>query len=96
MHTIIPVEYEWDEKKAAINLRKHGVDFADAALALDDELALTIRDLYSQREERFVTIGRDPHGRLLAVVYTWRGDRIRLISARGATNKERRDYEKGL
>jgi hypothetical protein len=55
-----PVEYEWDEEKAAANLRKHGVDFADAALVLEDELALTMRDLYSENEARFVSIGRDP------------------------------------
>jgi uncharacterized protein len=88
------VEYEWDEKKAAANLRKHRVDFADAALVLEDELASTMRDLYSEREERFVTLGREPNGRLLVVVYTWRGERARLISAREATSKERRDYEK--
>lgn len=88
------VEYEWDEEKAVANLRKHCVDFADAALVLEDELASTMRDLYSEREERFVTLGRDPGGRLLVVVYTWRGERARLISAREATSKERRDYEK--
>ena len=93
MHTIRPVELEWDEEKAAANLRKHGIDFADAALALEDELALTRRDLFSEQEHRFVTLGVDPHGRLLVVVYTWRGERIRLISARTATGKERREYE---
>lgn len=96
MHTICRVEYEWDPTKAAANLRKHGIDFADAALVLEDELALTTRDLYSKDEERFVTLGHDPQGRLLVVVYTWRGDRIRLISARQATSRERRDFEKGL
>jgi uncharacterized DUF497 family protein len=90
------VEYEWDSTKAAANLRKHGIDFADAALVLEDEIALTTRDLYSKDEERFVTLGHDPQGRLLVVVYTWRGDLIRLISARLATGKERRDFEKGL
>jgi uncharacterized DUF497 family protein len=87
---------DWDEEKATANLRKHRVDFADAALALEDEFAFTMRDLYSDREERFVTLGHDPNGRLLVVVYTWRGERARLISAREATNKERRDYEKTL
>lgn len=96
MHTIHWVEYEWNPAKAAANLRKHGINFADAALVLEDELALTTRDLYSKDEERFVTLGHDPQGRLLVVVYTWRGDRIRLISARQATSKERRDFEKGL
>jgi len=62
---------------------------------LEDELVLNLRDLYSE-EERFVALGRDPKGRLLVVVYTWRGERIRLISARETTSKERRDYEKGL
>jgi uncharacterized protein len=90
------VEYEWDETKAAANLRKHGVDFADAVLALEDELALTRPDLYSTAEERFVTLGRDPLGRLLAIVYTWREERIRLISAREATSRERRQYEGSL
>ena len=93
MHTVSWVDYEWDEEKAAANLRKHGVDFADAALVLEDELALTLRDLHTE-EERFVTLGKDPSGRLLVVVYTWRGERIRLISAREMTSKERRQYEK--
>lgn len=89
------MEVEWDEEKAASNLRKHGVDFAEAVLVLEDELALTVRDLHSQREERFVTLGCDLLGRLLVVVYTWRGERLRLISARHATSKERRNYEVG-
>jgi len=93
VHTVSWVDYEWDEEKAAANLRKHGVDFADAALVLEDELALTLRDLHAE-EERFVTLGKDPSGRLLVVVYTWRGERIRLISAREMTSKERRQYEK--
>jgi uncharacterized DUF497 family protein len=87
------VELEWDEAKAAANLRKHGIDFADAALVLEDELALTRRDLYTEHEHRFVTLGLDPTGRPLVVVYTWRGERIRLISACMATGKERREYE---
>jgi uncharacterized DUF497 family protein len=89
------VEYEWDENKAAENLRKHGVDFADAVGALEDEFALTLRDPLSGGEERFVTLGLDPLGRLLAVVYTWRGESIRIISAREATRRERRNYEEG-
>ena len=93
MHTVSWVDYEWAEEKAAANLRKHGVDFADAALVLEDELALTLRDLHTE-EERFVTLGKDPSGRLLVVAYTWRGERIRLISAREMTSKERRQYEK--
>jgi hypothetical protein len=84
---------QWDFEKAAANLRKHGVDFADAATALTDELALTLND-DDPDEERFVTIGMDALGRLLVVAYTWRGEDVRLISARKATAYERRQYEK--
>jgi uncharacterized DUF497 family protein len=83
---------EWDPRKAAENLRKHGVDFADAATVLYDERAITLRD-HDEEEERYVTIGMDALGRVLVVVYVWRGDRPRLISARRATAHERRQYE---
>jgi uncharacterized DUF497 family protein len=89
------VAYEWDAKKARSNLAKHGVDFADAALVLEDEFALTQSDPDSAGEERFVTIGLDPLGRLLVVVWTWRAEQIRLITARQATAAERRQYEEG-
>jgi len=82
VHTLEPVCYEWDPAKARRNLRKHGIDFADAATALEDEAALTMRDPFSVKGERWITLGMDALGRLLVVVYTWRGDRIRLISAR--------------
>ena len=87
------VEYEWDPDKATANVAKHGVHFADAALALEDPLARTIRDPGSDAEDRFVTLAMDPFGRLLVVVYTHRDDRIRIISARAADPRERRDYE---
>ncbi|MGH9358226.1 MAG: BrnT family toxin [Terriglobia bacterium] len=87
------VDYEWDPGKAKLNLRKHGIRFADSVAALEDEFALTVRDSFSEPEERWVTLGRDAFGRLLIVVYTWRGERIRLISARRATARERRQYE---
>jgi len=83
------VSFEWDNLKAARNLQKHNVDFADAVIALDDALAITIREEISG-EERFVTLGTDALGRLLVAVYTWRGDRVRVISAREATPRERR------
>ena len=86
------MEFEWDENKAAGNLKRHGVDFADAALVLYDEFAVTLLDNHTD-ENRFVTLGLGPKGRLLLVVYTWRGDRIRIISARQATRTERRQYE---
>jgi hypothetical protein len=86
-------ECEWDESKAAANLGKHGIDFTDAALVLDDDFVLIIRDLYCEEEDRFVALGCDPTGRLLVVIYTWRGSRVRLISARKATSREMRQYE---
>ena len=87
------MEYEWDPEKAAANVDKHGVHFADTALALEDPLARTIRDPGSEAEDRFVTLATDPYGRLLVVIYTHRDGRIRIISARTAEPRERRDYE---
>lgn len=89
------VGYEWDQAKAAANMRKHGINFADAAIALEDDRGLTIEDPFSHSEERFVTLCRDPFGEVLVVVFTWRGEEIRLISARKATGRERRLYEEG-
>ncbi len=87
------MSFEWDPVKASANLSKHGVDFADAAVALEDEMGLTVPDTSSDQEERFATVCSDPYGRVLVVVYTWRGEFIRLISARKATARERRHYE---
>ena len=89
------MSFEWDEVKADKNLRDHGVDFADAATVFEDDLALTISD-DAPGEERFVTLGLDAPGRHLVVVYTWREDRIRIISARKASKTERRRYEEGV
>jgi uncharacterized protein len=89
------VGYEWDPRKAASNLRKHGIDFADAATVFEDEMALTIDD-YEADEKRYITIGLDALARILVLVYSWRGDNIRIISARKATPAERRQYEEGL
>lgn len=86
--------YQWDTNKADINLRKHGVDFADAVSVFSDDLALTIEDRRFE-EERFITIGLDAFARILVVVYTWRGDEIRIISARKATRTERQQYMDG-
>lgn len=86
------VEFEWDIKKALSNLKKHGIDFADAVSVLEDERAVTIPDEY-YGEERFVTIGMDVLGRILVIVYAWRRDWIRLISARKATVKEINQYK---
>jgi Uncharacterized protein conserved in bacteria len=72
------VEYEWDPAKAAANLRKHGVDFADAASVLSDPLAAT-RDDDHPSESRRLTLGVDAVGRLLVVCYVRRGTTVRII-----------------
>jgi hypothetical protein len=85
---------EWDQKKAELNYRRHGVSFEEAATALDDEHAATLLDPdHSDEEERFVTFGMSARNRLLVIAHTYRSDRIRLISARKATAQERRFYE---
>lgn len=84
-------EIEWDARKAASNARKHGIQFADAVTALEDDRAITLRD-DSDNEERWVTLGMDALARILVVVYSWRGDRVRIISARPATQAESRQY----
>ncbi len=82
-----------DPGKAAANFKKHGVYFADAESVLEDPLALTVEDLDASGERRFVSIGLGSAGELLVVVYTERADAYRLISARRATRKERKQYE---
>jgi uncharacterized DUF497 family protein len=87
------MKFEWDPKKARANFHKHGVSFADAISVLFDELAITIEDI-DHDEQRFVTLGTDAFGRILIVVYSYREDRIRLISARKATPNEREQHER--
>ena len=85
----------WDTGKATSNVAKHGVRFADAALVFDDPVAITVVDDESDPiEQRLVVLGADSAGRILVVVYIWRGDDIRLISARRAEPHEREEYEK--
>jgi uncharacterized protein len=87
--------FEWDEKKARSNSRKHGVRFEEASTIFADARSLTIPDpAHSEVEERFVTMGSSHRGKLLVVVYTERGNNIRIISARPANRRERRVYEK--
>lgn len=85
-------DFEWDESKARANLAKHGIDFADAIGVFNDPRALTIADDHAG-EERYVCFGLDAQGRIVGVVYTWRGDTCRIISARKATRSETRFYE---
>ena len=92
------VGFEWDEEcKAGINFRKHGVRMPEAIPVFDDPYAITITDDVSDPgEQRFVTLGMGAAGRLLSVVYLWRGKNIRIISARPAEPQEREEYEAGL
>ena len=85
--------YEWDPAKATANLKKHGVDFADAALSLEDPNALVAPDPDTQDEECFLCLGADPEGRVLVTAYVYRGENARIISSRRASPSERRRYE---
>jgi uncharacterized protein len=94
MHTFeLRAEFEFDPAKAAGNLHKHGVSFADAQGVFIDPLAVHRMDPDAEAEERFVAVGTGSASHLLVVVYTVRGDAIRLISARRATPAEIRIYE---
>lgn len=86
--------FEWDENKADKNKRKHGVSFEEAESVFYDPRSFTIPDPeHSDTELRFIDIGTSNYDRILVVVYTEREDRIRLISARPASRKERKMYE---
>ncbi len=90
------MEFEWDAKKAVANERKHGVSFHEAATVFGDPLAITFSDPdQSQGEFRFITFGSSWFNRLLVVSHADRDERIRIISARRATRRERRIYEEG-
>jgi uncharacterized DUF497 family protein len=86
----------WDPEKASTNLKKHGIRFSDAEMVLFDPNALTREDLDETNEQRFVSVGSDAIDRVIVVVYTYRGEDIRLISARPATKRERESYEEGI
>lgn len=88
------LEFEWGPQKAAANLAKHTVSFEDAATVFGDPLGRIKSDpRHSVEEERFVLLGRSQTRHLPAVMYVDRGQAIRIISARRATRRERRDYE---
>ena len=89
------MEFEWDPSKASENIRKHQVSFTEAATIFGDALSLTVSDPdHSEQEHRYITIGHSERGRPLMVAYTERLTRIRIISARMLTRKERQAYEK--
>jgi uncharacterized DUF497 family protein len=91
------MDFEWDLRKAKINLRKHGVSFTEAGTIFGDDLAITVSDPdHADDEDRFITVGWSNRGRLLMVSHTDRGDRIRIISARELTKAERKAYEEEI
>ena len=90
------MEFEWEPEKATRNFAKHGVSFHEAATVFDDPLGMTYFDPdHSEEEDRFLTVGHSTQGRLLVVSHTDRDDRTRIISARLATRKERKQHEEG-
>jgi hypothetical protein len=90
------MEFEWDRDKAAANLRKHRVSFEDAATIFGDPFARTYEDPDAlDAEARELTFGVSRAGKALVVAHCERGDRVRIISARGMTRREKRDYEEG-
>ena len=92
----MPLNFEWDGRKAKANVAKHGVSFEEAATVFADPLSLTIPDPdHSQVEERFIILGKSHTGKLLVVVHTERGDNLRIISARRASRRERKNHEEG-
>lgn len=89
--------YEWDPEKAKENLRKHGVSFEEGATVFHDSLAMTYRDPdHSDEEGREITVGHSTKQRVLFVSHTHRGERTRIISARKATRRERKQHEEGI
>ena len=86
--------FEWDENKAEENAEKHGVGFEEAKTVFNDPSSSTIYDPdHSENEDRYIDVGLSSKGRTLVVFYTERGENIRLISSRKATEREQRDYE---
>jgi len=88
------LRFEWDPSKDTSNTEKHGVGFEEASTVFSDPLSITIGDPdHSDEEFRFLTIGVSVQNRLIVVIHTDRSESIRLISARSATPRERRNYE---
>ena len=88
------MNFEWDPRKAENNLKKHGVSFSEASTVFCDMLSVTVHDPdHSRSEHRFQIVGMSKAGRLLVVAHTDRGENIRIISARPATRRERKNYE---
>lgn len=87
--------FEWDDAKSVSNLEKHGISFAEAVTVFFDVHSLLKADpIHSEEEDRFLLLGRSFERRMLAVVHVERGERLRIISARRTTLRERREYER--
>jgi len=90
------MEFDWDERKATANTKKHGASFHEAATVFGDPLAITFADPdHSENEHRFLTFGLSESSRLLVVAHTDRDGKVRIISARLMTRHERKIYEEG-
>jgi uncharacterized protein len=90
------MNFEWDPRKAAKNLRTHGVSFAEASTVFGDPLGVTVPDPgHSTEEDRYIIVGVSHRARYLLIAFVERDDRIRLISARELTRVEREAYEEG-
>ena len=90
------MEFEWNPDKAALIVEKHSVSFQEAATVFDDPLSATFPDPnHSIGESRYIIIGISRFGQLLVVAHTDRGEKTRIISARKATQQEKRFYEEG-
>ncbi|NJL37182.1 MAG: BrnT family toxin [Leptolyngbyaceae cyanobacterium SM1_4_3] len=88
------MEFEWDQSKAASNLKKHGVSFKEAKTVFDNPLAVVFDDeAHSVGEQREIIIGHSRQNRLLLIAFTERSGNVRIISDRLATRQEREDYE---
>ena len=92
------LHFEWDNKKAAANLQKHGVSFVEATKVFNDPMAISLFDEgHSEQEDRWITMGQADHHRLVVAVHTWQeaddNIHVRIISARRATAHESKNYE---
>lgn len=90
------MDFVWDPAKARSNLTKHGISFSDVETAFYYPYAVSMPDPGASTEERFILVGMDALGTIVVVVYTYRGNSIRIISSRRATKSERKSYEEGI
>lgn len=91
------MKFEWDPRKTASNVRKHGISFTEALTVFADPFARIHSDPdHSAREQREVIVGHSSRGRLLLVFFTERGETVRIFGARRATSHERNDYEETI